>query len=64
MELIILLQFIDFGIIQFNRIYVLRILCLIVMPEYEFPRISRKLSIQQVSDLFQVKLSHISASPV
>ena len=30
MELIILLQFIDFGIIQVNRIYVLRKLCLIV----------------------------------
>ena len=42
MELIILLQFIDFGIIQVNRIYVLRKLCLIVIQH------SRRIHLQTV----------------
>ena len=57
-KLIVRLQTIDRGILQSDVFHILFEFTFIVIPKDELPGISRKLSIQPVYDLFQVKLCH------
>ena len=51
-KLIVRLQPVDLGILRFDRSYILRKFCLIVLPEDKLTRISRKFGIQPLNDLF------------